>query len=249
MSELPLYVVNLPGSTDRRASMDAQAAALGLSLTFFEAVNGRVRHPLFDHVNATKRQACKGRPFRPGEIGCWASHYLLWQRCVESGRPMIVLEDDVTLAPALLDVLGALPLLPEDVGYFRLHAADRPSMPWLRFGDCVLHRYWRSPQCTFGYYLAPAAAARFLRHADEWVVPVDDYMDLGWLHGVQCLGLKPGVMSSGTFDSTIRGDASQKPSVGALGWLTREAYRAWFGLRRSFHNLPARLGQRSAVRG
>lgn len=222
--------------------MEAQAAALGLSLSFFEAVNGRAPHPLFAHVNVGKRQACKGRPFRPGEVGCWASHYLLWQRCVESGRPMIVLEDDVTLDPRLLEALAALPLLPADVGYFRLHAADRPSAPWKRFGDFVLHRYWRSPMCTFGYYLAPAAAARFLRHADEWILPVDDYMDLAWLHGVECLGLKPGVVSGGsTFDSTIRVEGGKKARVGVEGWITRETYRAWLKLRTFLHDLPARL--------
>ncbi len=237
-----LHVVNLPGSPERRASMQTQAAALGLSLTFFEAVNGRAPHPLFAHVHAGKRQARKGRPFRPGEIGCWASHYLLWQQCVASGKPMIVLEDDIVLDPRFPELLRALPLVPADVGYFRLHAANRPSLPWRRFGGFVLHRYWRSPMCTFGYYLAPAAAERFLRHATQWVLPVDDYMDLAWLHGVECLGLKPGVVSGGDmFDSTIRVDGKKKASVGSAGWVTREAWRAWLSLRWFLHNLPARL--------
>lgn len=246
MTDLVLHVVNLPRSTERRASMEAQAAALGLSLTFFEAVNGCAPHPLFAHVHAGKRQARKGRPFRPGEIGCWASHYLLWQQCVANGKPIIVLEDDILLDPRFPELLHALPLVPADVGYFRLHATHRPSAPWRRFGDFVLHRYWRSPMCTFGYYLAPAAAERFLRHATEWVLPVDDYMDLAWLHGVECLGLKPGVVSAGdAFDSTIRIDGKKKLGLGMMGWLTREAWRAWLSLRWFLHNLPARLRQRA----
>ena len=140
-SELPIYVINLPASADRRVSMERQAAALGLRFRFFEAVNGRQPHPLFGHVAEKKRLLRKGRPFRPGEMGCWASHYLLWQHCVEGGVPIIVLEDDIVLDPRLPEVLQALPALPEDVGYFRLHAADCPSTPWRRFGDFVLHRY------------------------------------------------------------------------------------------------------------
>ena len=242
MEPLQLHVINLPGSVERRKSMEAQAAALGLSLVFFEAVNGRAAHPLFDHVNVRKRQARKGRPFRPGELGCWASHYLLWQRCVASGKPMIVLEDDIFLDARFPEMLHALPLVPADVGYFRLHAEDRSSVAWRRFGDFVLHRYWNNPSCTFGYYLAPVAAERFLRHATEWVVPVDDYMDLAWLHGVKCLGLKPGMVSGGdVFDSTIRADSKEKVGVGVQGWVTREAHRAWLGLRWFLYNLPARL--------
>ena len=248
-SELPIYVINLPASADRRVSMERQAAALGLRFRFFEAVNGRQPHPLFGHVAEKKRLLRKGRPFRPGEIGCWASHYLLWQRCVESGQPMLVLEDDIAIDPRLPGLLADLPQLPEEVGYFRLHAADRPSEPWCRFGDFVLHRYWRSPMCTLGYYLAPAAAKRFLAHADAWILPVDDYMDLAWLHGVECLGLKPGVVSAiDGFDSTIRADGKQKATVGPAGLLRREAHRTWLSLRWHLHNLPAALLARLLAR-
>lgn len=242
MTTPTLHVVNLPGSPERRASMMQQATALGVALEFFEAVNGRAGHPLFAHVHQAKRLARKGRPFRPGELGCWASHYLLWQQCVASNRPIIVLEDDIVLEARLPELLHALPLLPTDVGYFRLHAGDCPGMVWRRFGDFVLHRYWRSPMCTLGYYLAPVAAKRFLAHADTWILPVDDYMDLAWLHGVECLGLKPGVVSAADgFASTIRAGGRQKATVGPVGLLRREVHRAWLRLRWHLHNLPARL--------
>jgi len=231
-SDLSFYVINLPASIDRRASMQRQAEALGLEMHFSEAVNGHQPHPLFSHVDEKKRLACKGRAFRPGEVGCWASHYQLWQRCVEIGRPIIVLEDDTVLASVVVEILRALPQLPKEVEYFRLNAKNRPSTPWWRFGEFVLHRYWRSPLGAFGYYLAPSAAEKFLRHAGDWILPVDDYMDLAWLHGVDCLGLKPGVVSTGgVFDSTIRAEGKRKPSVGLRGWVSRELYRATLSVR------------------
>lgn len=239
--EIPLYVVNLAGSAERRESMRRQADALGLQLRFFEAVNGRQPHPLFAHVNADKRLARKGRPFRPGEIGCWASHYLLWQQCVDSKRPMIVLEDDIVIEADFSRLLQALPGLPAEIGYFRLHASDDASREWLRFGDQALHRYWQSPMRTLGYYLAPSAAERFLSHAQEWTLPVDDYMDLAWLHGVECLGVKPGVVRDAVFASTIRGEAMPKSEVGLKRTAMREGYRLWLDLRRFLHDLPARL--------
>lgn len=244
MADVKLYVINLPRSTGRRESMEAQAGALGLSLTFFEAVDGGASHPLFAHVHVEKRLARKGRLFRPGELGCWASHYLLWQQCVKSGKPIVVLEDDIILDSRFPELMREMPLVPSDVGYFRLHAEDRPSVAWRRFGDFVVHRYWRNPSCAFGYYLTPVAAERFLRHAQEWIVPVDDYMDMAWLHGVECLGLKPGMVSCpNAFDSTIRADGKQKTRLGMKRWVTRECHRVWLDLRWFHHNLPARLGR------
>ena len=35
---------------------------------------------------------------RPGAQGCWLSHFQLWSQCRESGRSMIILEDDVIAA-------------------------------------------------------------------------------------------------------------------------------------------------------
>lgn len=224
--------------------MQGQAETLGLPLTFFQAVNGREPNALFAHVNPEKRMAYKGRPFKPGEIGCWASHYLLWQRCLESGKPMIVLEDDVVIDPGLQGLVRSLPQLPEGIDYFRLHASDDPSREWATFAGLSIHRYWRSPMGSFGYYLAPAAAGRFLRHAQEWILPVDNYMDLAWLHGVECLGLKPGLIHTpGDFESTISADGRGKIKLGPKALATREAFRLWLHARWSLHNLPARLAR------
>ena len=33
--------------------------------------------------------------YRPGAQGCWHSHFTLWQRCLDQGQPIIVLEHDV----------------------------------------------------------------------------------------------------------------------------------------------------------
>ena len=74
------------------------------------------------------------------------------------------------------------------------------------------------------------------------MLPVDDYMDLAWLHGVECLGLKPAVVScEEVFDSTIRAGGKQKATVGAAGRMGREIRRAWLDLRWQLHNAPARL--------
>lgn len=36
-----------------------------------------------------------GKLSRPGVIGCFYSHYALWQRCIDLGEPIMIFEDDV----------------------------------------------------------------------------------------------------------------------------------------------------------
>ena len=37
-------------------------------------------------------------PITRGEIGCFLSHYKLWQRCIESNEPYLILEDDAIIS-------------------------------------------------------------------------------------------------------------------------------------------------------
>lgn len=212
--------------------MDRQAEALGLELNYFTAVDGRTqKHPLFENVNHAKRRALKGRPFKAGELGVWASHYLLWQECVKANRVIIVLEDDAVLNSNFPGFLGEAESLAQRFSYFRLIESDFPSKKIAQLDGFSIHRYWKSPLRTTAYVLAPEAAQKFLAKAQDWVLPVDDYMDLSWLHGVDCLGLKPGCISDKTeFQSTVQEDGV-KERLTLPQKLRRESFRYYLRLR------------------
>jgi glycosyl transferase, family 25 len=223
---IPVYVINLPESTGRRASIERQAKSLAFAPHFVEAVDGRAgRHPLFKRVNEEKRLRLKGRPFKPGELGVWASHYKLWEQCVCENQVMVVLEDDAQLKPNFPEFLKKAAIIAEQFPYLRLYESDFASKKLATIEGFHVHRYWRSPLRATGYLLAPEAAKAFISQADEWVLPVDDYMDLPWLHGVDCLGLKPGCMLEHTeFESTIQTRAP-KERLGLIHKMRREAFR------------------------
>ncbi|WP_111642034.1 glycosyltransferase family 25 protein [Marinimicrobium alkaliphilum] len=230
-SQLPLYVINLPRSTERRAFMQEQAAALGVALEMFEAVDGRAAHPLFERVDRARRLRCKGRPFSAGELGVWASHTLLWQRCVALGHPIIVLEDDAVIGPAFAVFLTQARAVAEQVDYVRLYQADKPSRLRKTVAGYAIHEYRKTPFGAVAYLLTPEAAQRFLYHAHPWVLPVDDYMDLSWRHGVPMLGIKPGVVGlEQPFETTIH--PPQKARTPLAYKVTREFFRLYLGFRR-----------------
>src|SRR3546814_11415963 len=72
----------------------------------------------------------KGRAMSKGEIGCYASHFSIWQDMVGRGvRQAIVLEDDTVVDWAYLEPLARTDLHAEGLDYLRLYA-KRP--PWQR---------------------------------------------------------------------------------------------------------------------
>lgn len=69
-----------------------QAVLHGLQPEFYKAING---NDVIRHYQATgirlKRKMKKGRL---GVLGCFFSHYYLWQECMVSGMPTLILEHD-----------------------------------------------------------------------------------------------------------------------------------------------------------
>jgi GR25 family glycosyltransferase involved in LPS biosynthesis len=41
----------------------------------------------------------------PGAQGCFLSHYMLWQRCIELDHPIVVLEDDAVVLGPILEIV------------------------------------------------------------------------------------------------------------------------------------------------
>lgn len=192
--QLQIVVVNLERSVERRERMTALLTPLGLPFSFFQAVDGRsADHPLFGRVDQRLAEIRRGFKLTPGEIGCFASHYLLWQRCVQENKPLLIFEDDVALNDNFLE------------GY-RFAAEEINRHGLLRFSghkervytiykplDKTMNivRFFKGPHGTSSYAVSPKAAARLLAKAAVWFEPVDLHLDRFWTHGVASLAVYP----------------------------------------------------------
>lgn len=69
-----------------------QAVKHGLRPEYFKAIHGSNAEY---HYNQTgiKKQG-KFKKDRPGVIGCFFSHYYLWQKCIDLDEPIVILEHD-----------------------------------------------------------------------------------------------------------------------------------------------------------
>lgn len=191
---MDIHIINLARSLDRREFIRGQLAGLGIPHTFFDASDARCpefpKHNRYDEALALKRT---GQTLAPGECGCFASHHRLWQMCAESGRPLVVMEDDVVVSPSLAEAIEDAAKHIHARRFIRLcglwDCRHDTVMPLS--GERRLVRYRKGPVGTQCYAISPRGARALLRHAERWVEPVDRYIDRFWLHGVQSYAIHP----------------------------------------------------------
>ena len=122
--------------------------------------------------------AIGGEYMTAGAVGCALSHMQMWERAVAENRPVVAMEDDVTLAPNFGAAVGALlKEIPEDFGLVHLgHGLETaPAEAIVREGTASveLTQYgWG----TYGYIVSPAMAAVFLEQALPLSQQVDGFM-------------------------------------------------------------------------
>ncbi len=234
---MKIYVINLPSSVDRRERIREQLDRQNLSYEFFEAIDGRGEpHPLFKKYNDRRRKRYKRHRLSLTELGCYASHYLLWERCVQSGEPIIVMEDDVIISSQFAEVLDHIEVAIEGYGWIRLGAtSNEPFRSVARYDRYTVVRFFKGPSGAQCYALHPKAAAVFLKYSKEWFVPVDDFMDKFWLHKIDCYGLIPYPVQGGEGNSTIVRDHVIYDSI----WdrLVRRINRGAESFKRHLYNI------------
>jgi glycosyl transferase family 25 len=102
-----IVLINLDRSPDRLAFMSDQLGRLGLAFTRLSATDGsHIAQDEFDRLSRTYM-----RPITRSELGCLTSHVQAWRHCAETGRSILVLEDDVLLSGRLRDFLDEVETL------------------------------------------------------------------------------------------------------------------------------------------
>jgi glycosyl transferase, family 25 len=93
----PIHVVSLDRTADRWRAF--QADNPGIAAERFAAVDGRT---LDRQALIAAGLIAAELDYTPGAFGCALSHAALWRRCVETGAPLTVCEDDAMLRPDFL---------------------------------------------------------------------------------------------------------------------------------------------------
>jgi glycosyl transferase family 25 len=223
-----IRVISLPGETIRRRNVEAQMRELGLEFKFFDAVDAREgRDPVLDRFKPTSFLAHKGRVHRAGEVGCYASHFLLWQECAASEKPFLVLEDDFVFTKEAKRSLADVFALADTYDFIRLEPTRKKlSLEKMSSNNLKVIRFLKVPQALTGYQITPSAARRLYAASTVFRHPVDGFVRNQYLHRVPIHGVEPAVVVSGGGDlmpSTI-GSRRGQPSA-AWSKVSRSVFR------------------------
>jgi glycosyl transferase family 25 len=164
------FLINLDRSTDRLAHMRQEFARVGVEFVRFAGVDGESldRETLEDF--ARRRVGVYPRKWLPGEIGCFLSHFAVWERIAGGADEYAaVFEDDVHLAGDLRAMLAGPDWIPEDADIVRLEAAQKMRLLSGRpISVAAQRRLFRAGSATAGAggYIMSERAARKLIAVD-----------------------------------------------------------------------------------
>ena len=167
---MKVKVINLPQREDRqRWFIDTNTDFLAdFDWSFVNAVEGHslthesLKHTGFD-TDKNWRDPLLKRTLTKGEVGCFLSHYKVWEECAEGDEPYLILEDDVFLKESPNESW-----LSGDLTYL----THREMLPEGVVGNRVCYAYW----CA-AYILTPHAARTLLdTDIDQNIIPVDEYV-------------------------------------------------------------------------
>ena len=248
-----ISVINLERSVERRQQMHARLTALGLAHEFFAAIDAaRGQLEGVSRYDEARALRVLGQPLTPAEVGTFASHYLLWQQCARDGAARIVMEDDLQVDPAFVDVVTAVSGGPlQRLGFVRLHglSARQGRLQVPLSGGYRLVRYAKGPRGAQCYAISPEGAAALVRGASVWVDAVDLYLDAFWLHGLASHAIEPyrvHHLDESMAPSTI-GSARHAYRRTPREKLRRELTHMLWSLKRYWFNLRYRAPQISGL--
>ena len=199
------YCITLKGNNSRQTSTTYAIKSVLADFDFFIGVDARSdKHPLLEKIKNKAFLYNMGRPHAIGEVGCYASHYLVWQKCVELNEPILVFEDHIALNPELfLNSLNITKQHIEHCGFIRLQDSKNKLFYSVEEHNTQqLVKYLKVPQGTACYAIAPDTAKAFIKHSSTFKYPVDVFLRNTWIHKQPMFG----VLQAGL-------QRSQQPSI------------------------------------
>lgn len=212
---IPIYVIALKESVDRRTVMTSRLTALDLNFTFIDAVLGNaLSDKKIAEVTSPKRQNHLPMPLSKGAVGGGLSHLETWKKIADGDAPMaLILEDDAELTSEMIPILKRLERLGDKIDIVNLHFRGGR----LLVDVAQLSENHKLTSCRYNsigaesYVITKAAAAHLVKLYLPMVYEVDLFLNRWWDHGLHILTVNPPVAREDTSPTTI-GYPPKKPS-------------------------------------
>ena len=176
--EIHAVLINMRRSRDRMAFQQEQLTRLGIRFERLEAVAGES----IPDAEFRRRSQQWQRPLTRGEVACFLSHRVAWQRVVDEQRPMLILEDDAVLSDKVVAVLEGLTPTSDSLIYNLETGRGRKLVSRRTTGSLPLgHSIVKIHRDTGGsaaYVITPKAAEICLKRAVHHTAQADAFVNV-----------------------------------------------------------------------
>jgi len=236
---MKIFIINLKRSADRKIAMQNEIKKLSnnFEVIFFEAIDAKAnQHSEFKNKHFSKlTKYMRGKSLNDGEIACFASHFLLWQKCIELNEPIIILEDDVIIQPHFEE--GIKNIISSNYDFVKLSSININAKNKQKTNHHINEHFILSlagVDGTQGYYITPTIAKIFIKYSTKWHKPVDNYMESFWIHTVPTITYNPRLIEDHpNYQTTTIGQ--KKVKVPYRYKLTRELGQLLLYIRKYFY--------------
>lgn len=213
----PIFVLSLARAKARRAAMIKRLNDLGAQYEIVDGVDGETADPAI-YESRLRQDIFRrkwGRDMTLGEIGCYLSHYNLWQRMVDEKIPhALILEDDTDWDGDMLSVLSDVLASRWRWDIVLLSGGNRriPDRVLSEVGAASrqLVRCKRRMSTAAGYVLSLNGAAVLLHYCREIAAPVDTPYAEWWLNKLAFFCVNPPLVGQVESESLTTGGAFKK---------------------------------------
>jgi glycosyl transferase family 25 len=198
-----LYI-NLDDALERRRNLECQFEKYNIRAERLDAI----RWSLLDentkslYYSAELNHKQYHSSLVDGEKGCYASHITAWKKFLDSEYSyMVVLEDDVRLAPEFSMVIEAVVDLEISWDMVKLIGRENEKVSSSKrlCDGFELIDYSRLPSYTAGYVLSRNGAKKMLENRLPFGRPIDVDLRFWWENNMSIYGVRPAVLN---FDQT-----------------------------------------------
>ncbi|HEX9172176.1 MAG TPA: glycosyltransferase family 25 protein [Telluria sp.] len=236
---MKVFAISLPSSLDRRATVTKKLSERNIEFEFIDAVDGRVdQHPYLKNYDDKSFLINRRRRAAPGELGCYVSHLLAWEKCVEVNEPIVVLEDDFQLTPDFEAGIEYLEKFVDRISFVRLEPLEKQFYLTSRKDpDFSLVKQLNVGMCATGYVITPQGAKKLLENGRTIKAPIDLYLKYTFMHDQLIHALVPHAVYPTHEDSVIGIDFRNYREKGAVLGFKRFAYKTFYVFANLFTNL------------
>jgi glycosyl transferase, family 25 len=221
-----IRVINLDRSVDRRQAFMQMAGGTRLDWAFFPARTGITEPLQYDDRVAVRRW---GRSLSSAEIGCYSSHFKVWEWLANSDYDQaIILEDDVIVDWSIIEKLAINRFSDYGINLLRLHISYPFNCKMVQYRlfspSTHLVRIVGNVPGAVAYLLTRAAARVLVSNYSIVAVPLDWVLARYWEHRIIGYCMFPFPVIERHTPSTI-GDRRHAPSqrtvydrIARIGW-------------------------------